>query len=254
MTATFWWILGGGLLMAAVALVGGLTVFLSESRLERLLGPLVGLAAGSLIGGALFHLLPGSVAVLGNSISVYAWVAMGFVGFFALEQILHWHHCHRPPSRHRRPITYLLLVGDGLHNLLGGMAVAGAFLIDIRLGITAWIAAASHEIPQELGDFGVLVAGGWERRSALFFNFISALGFPLGGLLVLGLSHSIDLGFLMPFAAGNFLYIGAADLIPEIRGSEGAAPRWQNLVAFFLGLSALLGVHLVFAPMESMGL
>src|SRR5690606_15066019 len=110
MNSTFWWILGSGLLMAAIALVGGVTVLISERRLERWLGPLVGLAAGSLVGGALFHLVPASVAHLGNTFAVYAWIAGGFVGFFLLEQVVHWHHCHRPPSRHRRPITYLLLV------------------------------------------------------------------------------------------------------------------------------------------------
>lgn len=123
----------------------------------------------------------------------------GFAAFFALEQFLHWRHCHHEfPDRARQPLTYLVLVGDGLHNLLGGLAVGGAFIADIRLGIGAWLAAASHEVPQELGDFGVLVHGGWEKRRALIFNALSALTFLMGGLLAYG--ASLASGCLLPAA------------------------------------------------------
>lgn len=159
-TETFWWITGSGLLMSAIALVGSITLLLPERTLERLLLPLVALAAGSLLGGALFHLLPAAVEAMENSIAVYAWLALGFVTFFALEQFLHWHHCHHATHRHRRPLGHLMLLADGLHNFIGGLAVGGAFLIDIRVGVTAWIAAVAHEVPQELGDFGVLVHSG----------------------------------------------------------------------------------------------
>ena len=97
--------------------------------------------------------------------------------FFALEQFLHWHHCHRAQASCKQPLTYLILLGDGLHNFIGGMAIAGTFLIDIRLGIMSWLAAAAHEIPQELGDFSVLINGGWKKGKALLFNALSALTF-----------------------------------------------------------------------------
>lgn len=160
---TFLWILLGGVLMSAIALVGSVTLLLRPSTLERLLLPLVAFAAGSLIGGALFHMIPASLAGM-PVMATFGWVALGFSIFFALEQFLHWHHCHRAFAECRRPLTYLILIGDGIHNFLGGLSIAGVFLVDTRLGIAAWVAAAAHEIPQELGDFGVLIHGGW--RSA----------------------------------------------------------------------------------------
>jgi zinc and cadmium transporter len=206
--------------------------------------PLVALAAGTLLGGAFFHMLPAAVATLGNRLSVYGWVLGGFVAFFALEQFLHWHHCHRPLGDHR-PLTYLILIADGLHNFVGGLAVGGAFLIDVQLGVTAWLAAAAHEVPQELGDFGILVHGGWPPRRALLFNVLSALSFLLGGLVAYAAASKIDVAFLLPFAAGNFIYIAAADLIPEVREHESATVNLLHFGALLLGLLLLGGLRLV---------
>jgi zinc and cadmium transporter len=229
-----------GLAMSAIALVGSATLILPERTFSRVVLPLVALAAGSLLGGTFFHLLPESVERLGNGIDVYAGLAGGFLAFFVLEQFLHWHHCHQPVSRHK-PVGYLVLLADGLHNLLGGLAVGGAFVIDTELGIVTWAVAAAHEVPQELGDFGILVNSGWSRRSALAFNFASALTFPLGGAIAYALSGDIDVAWLIPFAAGNFLYIGATDLIPQLRARE---PRDQLIQfgAFMAGLGLLLGI------------
>jgi zinc and cadmium transporter len=105
---------------------------------------------------------------------------VGFLIFFGLEQFLHWHHCHRAFAECKQPLTYLILIGDGLHNFLGGLSIAGVFIVDIRLGVAAWLAAAAHEVPQELGDFGVLVHGGWKKRTALLFNLLSGLTFLVG--------------------------------------------------------------------------
>ncbi|MFP4601138.1 MAG: ZIP family metal transporter [Persicimonas sp.] len=241
------WIVGSGLAMAAIALVGAITTVVSERTLEKILLPLVALAAGALLGGALFHLIPAGVEAAGNQSSVYVWVAAGFVVFFLLEQFLHWHHCHRVPSEHKTPpLSHLLLIADGLHNLIGGLAVGGAFVLDIRLGISAWLAAAAHEIPQELGDFGVLVYGGWSKRRALFFNVVSALTFPLGGVLAWVAAKSIDIDFLLPFAAGNFIYIAAADLIPEVKKNERWTVNMLHFGALLLGLFILLGTRLAF--------
>lgn len=171
------WIIGSGLLMSAIALVGSVTLVLSERTLQRILLPLVAFAAGSLLGGAFFHMIPAGLAAGLTDVAVYTLILAGFAVFFGLEQFLHWHHCHRVETTCKKPLTYLILIGDGLHNFLGGLAVAGTFLIDIRLGIVAWLAAAAHEVPQELGDFGVLVHGGWKRRQALFYNVLSALTF-----------------------------------------------------------------------------
>jgi zinc and cadmium transporter len=245
--STLGWIVGSGLLMSAIALVGSVTLLLKAETLERIILPLVAFAAGSLIGGAFFHMIPAGITQSGSSTAFYVWILAGFSTFFALEQLLHWHHCHRASASCKRPLTYLILIGDGLHNFIGGLAIAGTFLVDIRLGIMAWLAAAAHEIPQELGDFGVLVHGGWEKRKALMYNVLSALTFPLGGLLTYALSFNVDVSFLIPFAAGNFLYIGASDLVPEVKEHEDLRINLLNLLSFILGLGLMLLIKVALA-------
>jgi zinc and cadmium transporter len=242
------WIIGSGLLMSAIALVGSVTLLLKEQTLRRILLPLVAFAAGSLLGGAFFHMIPAGLAAGIGDMAVNVLVLSGFAVFFAIEQFLHWHHCHRPTSEAKKPLTYLILIGDGLHNLLGGLAVAGTFLIDIRLGIITWLAAAAHEVPQELGDFGVLVHGGWEKRKALFFNLLSALTFLLGGLAAYVVSFRFDVSFLVPFAAGNFLYIGASDLIPEVKKHENLKANVVHFLAFAAGIALMWVVKAALEP------
>ena len=237
--STLGWIVGSSLLMSAIALVGSVTLLLKPATLQRILLPLVSFAAGSLIGGAFFHMIPAGLAQYGNKDSFFVWILAGFTVFFALEQLLHWHHCHRATASCKQPLTYLILIGDGLHNFIGGLAIAGTFIADIRVGIMAWLAAAAHEIPQELGDFGVLVHGGWERRKALMFNVLSALTFLAGGLLTYAVSFNMDISFLIPFAAGNFIYIGAADLVPEVSKHKDLRVNLQNFLAFVVGISLM---------------
>jgi zinc and cadmium transporter len=241
------WIIGSGLLMCLLSLVGITTLALSDRSLHRLLLPLVALSAGSLLGGAFFHMIPESLEKIASDIFVYIYVVSGFAFFLLLEQLLHWHHCHREDTHCKKPQTYLILVGDGIHNFIGGIAVAGTFLIDIRLGISTWLAAAAHEIPQELGDFGVLVHGGWSRKKALLLNLLSASTFLFGGLLTYLLSFSDWIYYLIPFAAGNFIYIGASDLIPEVNKHESFTHNILHFFCFCSGLLILLGLRLVFA-------
>lgn len=234
----FLWIVLGGVAMSAIALVGSVTLVLRESTLQKVLLPLVAFAAGSMIGGALFHMLPASLVSLSPQ-TTFAWAAAGFALFFALEQFLHWHHCHRASAQCRKPLTYLVLVGDGLHNFLGGLAIAGVFLVDIRLGIAAWLAAAAHEVPQELGDFAVLIHGGWKKRSALLFNLLSGSTFLVGGLVAYAASKHFEVGWLVPLAAGNFLYIGASDLVPEVNKGHSLGTSVVHFACFLAGLGGL---------------
>lgn len=243
--ATFWWILGSGLLMSLIALVGGATLLLSERTLAQLLLPLVALAAGSLLGGAVLHMLPAALAAIEPDEHVWIAFVAGFTLFMALEQFLHWHHCHRAAADCRKPLTYLVLLGDGLHNFIGGLAIAGTFLIDIRLGIMSWLAAAAHEVPQELGDFGVLVHGGWSKRRALAFNVLSGLAFLAGGLVTYALSATIDVTYLIPFAAGNFVYIAAADLVPEVNRHPRAVVNAINTGVFVAGVALMYAATLI---------
>lgn len=229
-----------GLLMSVIALIGSITLVLREDTLHLLLPLLVAFASGSLIGGAFFLMIPASIEQMGNSPRVFAWLAVGFSVFLALEQLLQWHHCHRSPASHTRPVSTMLLVADGLHNFIGGMSIGALFISDFHLGLLAWYAAVAHEVPQELGDFGVLVQAGWSVRHALAFNFVSALTFPVGGVIAYALSGNVDVSVLLPFAAGNFLYIAVADLIPEITMSPDPRDKLFHSSSFAFGLGILL--------------
>jgi zinc and cadmium transporter len=229
----------GGILMSTIALIGSSTFLLLGSRIEKFLLTLVAFSAGALIGGAFFHMIPASLSTESSGSSTFVWVAVGFSLFFAIEQFLHWHHCNRAVTTCRKPLTYLILIGDGLHNFIGGMAIGGTFLIDVRLGVAAWLAAAAHEVPQELGDMGVLLYGGWSKKRAIVFNFLSSITFLLGGLFVYYASFQVDLGFLIPFAAGNFLYIGASDLVPEVNRHERLVANALHFAAFLAGIGGM---------------
>jgi zinc and cadmium transporter len=239
--STLAWIVISGVAMSAIALVGSVAVFLPAGVFVRVVRPLVALAAGSLLGGATFVMLPEAIDELGNDLTPWVWFAGGFVTFFLLEQFLQWHHCHQPVAEHR-PLGHLILIADGLHNFLGGMAVAAAFLVSTSVGLVTWLAAAAHEVPQELGDFGILIHSGWSRRAALMYNVLSAATFIVGGLVAYMLSDSIDVEVLLPFAAGNFVYIAAADLIPELRYEGGPGERLGLMASFGAGLGILLGI------------
>jgi zinc and cadmium transporter len=235
-------ILGFGILMSLIAVIGGLFIFLPEATLKRWLKPIVAFAAGSLLGGAFFHMLPHALSAAENQSIMMLWVVVGFTAFFALDQLLEWHHCHLPPSEHVQPLGPLLLVADGVHNFLGGLAIGAIFLVDIRAGIAAWVAAALHEIPQEIGDFGAMVHAGYSRRKAIVYNFISALTFPLGGVIAYGVGQGMNVHFLVALGAGNFLYIAGADLIPEVKRAERLRDTGTRFVFFILGVSLLFAV------------
>ncbi len=239
--STLSWIAVSGLAMSALALVGSTALVIPARLFNAVVTPLVALAAGAPLRGAPFPMLPEAVGALGNRLSVYAWLALGILLFHTLEQFLHWHHCHRPVSQHR-PVGYLILAADGLHNLIGGLAVGSAFVVDIRLGIITWLVAAAHEIPQEMGDFGILVHSGWRPRNALVYNLVSALTFPVGGLIAYGFAGRVDVAILLPFAAGTFIYIALADLLPETTAATtGLRAKLVHTLSFTAGLAVLGG-------------
>jgi zinc and cadmium transporter len=212
------------------------------------------LSAGTLLGDAFLHLLPealeesmasGSV----NNETVWFGVLAGIVIFFVLEKIIHWRHCHIPTSsEHVHTLGVMNLVGDGLHNLIDGMIIAGAFLVDIRLGLVTTIAVISHEIPQEIGDFGVLIHAGYTVKKALLFNFFSGLASLLGAVLAVAFSFYSDnfIGFIVPIAAGGFIYIASSDLIPELKKECGISKSLRQLFGIFIGLAFMVLVKFIF--------
>ena len=212
----FWWALGSTILVSLISLVGALTLFLNEKILNKIVLLLVGFSAGALLGGAFFHLLPEATAQTDVKI-VYLWVIFGILAFFVLEKLLYWRHCHKEKCE-VHTFTYLSLVGDGFHNLIDGMVIAASYLVNFQTGIVTTIAIISHEIPQELGDFGILIYGGFSKGKALFWNFMSALtavaGTFIGFYLYEHFQGSIPL--MLGFTAGGFIYIAGTDLIPEL--------------------------------------
>ncbi len=241
------WIICGGLLMSMIALVGVVTFALPERTRERLILPLVAFSAGSLLGGALLHLIPEAIERSDGAMTVYLWVLAGFTSFLAFEQFLHWHHWHSDAPEVTSPLSYMMVLGDSVHNFLGGVAVAAAFIVDIRLGTTTWLVAAAHEVPQELGKYGVLVHGGWNRGRALFVSFLSSLTFLVGGLFAYMASIESDVGFLVPFAAGNFLYIAASDLVPEVNRHHHLGVNLLHFASFAAGIALLFAIHVISA-------
>jgi zinc and cadmium transporter len=232
--------------MSAIAWVGLVTAALREEQLKALLLPLVAFAAGSLLGGALLHLLPEAVAARGPGLGTFLPALGGFALFFLMEQFLSWHHGHSVEAVAKQPVTYLILLADGLHNFIGGLAIGASFMVSTEVGVITWIAAAAHEIPQELGDFGILIRGGWGKLQALVANFVSAATIVPGALLAYYLSADFDITFLLSFAAGNFIYIAASDLIPEVKHDRLLRNNLIHFGAFILGVSVILLTRAVF--------
>jgi len=248
------YILGSTFLISLIAFVGVLTLFLKEKLLNKILLVLVSLSAGALIGGAFLHLLPEAILKVGADadalLNIFLYLLLGFCIFFILEQFIRWHHhhgCHGEECN-IKPFSYLILISDGVHNFIDGLIIAGSFVINPSVGIVTTLAVALHEIPQELGDFGVLVYGGFDKTKALFLNFISALTAILGGIAGYFLSAWIEGSavYLLPFAAGNFIYIAASDLIPEIKHRENLKKSLLHFVVFLSGIGLMLLIKIIF--------
>src|SRR3989339_2113963 len=211
---TLCWIIAATAIDGLLGLTGVFSYFLSKESLSKIVIFLVSFATGSLIGGALFHFIPEAFETL-SAASVILTTLAGIILFLIIEKFLHWHHCHNGKCEH--VYTYLILYGDAIHNFIDGLIIAGSFVISVRLGIITSLLVMIHELPQEIGDFGVLVHGGFTRKKAVVYNFLAQLTAILGGVLgFFFLSIKENAVYLLPIAAGGFLYIAAGDLIPEI--------------------------------------
>lgn len=239
--------------ISLTAWVGVFTLFLRDELLDRILLGLVALAAGSLIGGAFFHLLPRAVAEATgeDTFPLFLSLVGGFCTFYVLEQFLHWHH-HHETTHDREAVSYLVLVSDTLHNFIDGLVIAGAFLLGVPVGIVTTLAIALHEIPQEIGDFGVLLYGGFDRRQALVLNYLTQATVVLGGITGVYLGDAVTglPTFLLPFAAGNFVYIASSDLIPEIKREEDSRRSVLYFLVFLVGIGLMLGVRALHGVLE----
>lgn len=233
---TLIWILSATALVSLISLIGILTFGIKTSIFDRISILLVGFAAGALIGGAFLHLLPEAIEQVDANI-VFSHALIGFVIFFLMERYLYWRHCHNGVCD-IHTFTYLNLVGDGIHNFTDGIIIATSFATDIKLGIITTMAVIFHEVPQEMGDFGILVYGGFSKQRALLFNFLSALTAVAGAVVGYALSNITESTslFFISFTAGGFIYIAASDLIPELHKQKSIKRANVAFVAFILGL------------------
>jgi zinc and cadmium transporter len=222
--------------ISSISFIGIFTLALKEKLLQKIVLLLVSLSAGVLMGGAFLHLLPESVKI-SEGLDTFLFILFGFILFFLIEKVLHWRHCHKGECQ-IHTFTYMNLIGDSIHNFIDGLIIATSFVISHPLGMTTTLAIALHEIPQEIGDFGVLIYGGFEKRKALILNFLTALTAILGGVIgffITTMVENVKL-FILPFAAGGFIYIAATDLIPEIRKETSLKKSMVYFGIFILGI------------------
>jgi len=233
-------------IVSLISFVGVITLALTKKLLNKILLVLVGLSAGALMGGAFLHLLP-EAAEASEGLNVYLFVLVGFILFFLIEKVLHWRHCHKGECD-VHTFRYMNLVGDSIHNFIDGMILAASFVVSIPLGVTTTIAISAHEIPQEIGDFGVLLYGGFSKKKAIILNFCVALTAVMGGLIGYFLTSYVEniVVFIIPFAAGGFIYIAATDLVPEIRKELDMKKYMVTLVIFICGILLMWATKIVF--------
>ena len=227
-------------IISLISFVGVFTLGIKAQRLKKVLIYFVSFSAGALFGDVFIHLLPEVVEEHGFGLNIGIGVLVGIVLFFIIEKFVHWQHCHVPEEKgHVHPFTYSILVGDALHNFIDGLIIGASYLVSFPAGVATTLAVLLHEIPQEIGDFGVLVHGGFSKGKALLLNFLSALTAVLGVIIALALSgtiESISL-ILVPIAAGGFIYIAGSDLIPELhKHSEKFGESLGHLIVFILGI------------------
>lgn len=241
--------IGSVILVSVISLVGVVTLSVSETKLKRVVFILVGLATGALFGDALIHLLPQAFESLRSKVETSLYVLAGIFVFFILEKFLRWRHEHvlqdAEPVHH---IGLMNLVADGLHNLIDGMLIGASYLVDIKIGVATTLAVVLHELPQEIGDFGILLHAGFSRTRALVFNFLSASLAVIGAVvaLVVGTAAASFSTLMLPITAGGFIYIAGSDLVPELHKESDAT---KSLLQF-LALSAGVGLMLLLLLLE----
>jgi zinc and cadmium transporter len=238
-------ILIASVVVSLISFVGIFTLSLRDELLHSLL--FLSFAAGTMLGVAFLHLIPESIQI-GTVDGAMQIAVFGILSFFMVEKLLHWHHHHghhhAGEEPEHPPFTYLNLVGDGIHNFVDGTVIAASFLTSPSLGIASTIAIIAHEIPQEIGDFSLLIYGGFSKAKALFFNFLSALTALAGALAAYFFYPYIPglTAFLLPLAAGHFIYIACVDMVPELHKEKDPGRSAMQLVAMLLGIGVIVAM------------
>jgi zinc and cadmium transporter len=234
-----WWTeaILASIITSFVSLIGIAVMMVQKKYLAKVLTVLVAVAAGTLLGDAFIHLIPEAIS---GGASKWPWgVIGGMLLFFALEKILQWHHCHEDPASHKN--AKISLAADAIHNLIDGMMIGASFSIGHKLGVATTLAIMLHEIPQEIGDFAIMVQSGLSYGRAIWLNFLSAC-FSLVGVIIVMMGGGQKVGVeLSALSAGGFIYLAASDLIPELhRHDSKLSQSIIELLAIVTGV-ALIG-------------
>ncbi|MFA5792797.1 MAG: ZIP family metal transporter [Candidatus Gracilibacteria bacterium] len=243
MLNTWFYAIASVVIVSLISVVGIFTLAINLERLKSILIYMISLSAGALIGDAFIHLLPEAVEQNGLTLNISLYIIFGIVMSFSIEKFILWRHCHLPTTKvHVHPFAWMNLFGDSVHNFIDGLVIGASYLVNIPTGIATTFAVVLHEIPQEIGDFGVLVHGGFTKKKAILLNLLTA-GTAIVGtilMLIIGPIAESSVIFLIPFAAGSFIYIASTDLIPELHKETLPHRAFFQLIWFLIGIGAML--------------
>ncbi len=233
-------------LLGSICSVGlaSLVLLLRGKRLAVGVAGLIPYAIGTLLGAAFFGMIPHALRHL-PSAKVLPAVLAGIILFYVLEKFALWRHCHEQPCAHHTRAGAMILIGDSLHNFVDGVAIAVAFSGSVPLGIATAVAVIAHEVPQEVGDFAILLESGYSRSRALWFNALSSLAALLGALMTYALLPVVQsvVPYLLSLSAASFIYIALADLVPGRRVTGGLRSLAWELPLIALGIATIMLLH-----------
>ena len=244
MNLTLLYITFAGILMCLTSVIAAGILLLKENILKKLLFPVVSISSGVFIGSAFLFLIPESMELFDSHQFAMFIVLIGFLVFFFLEELLKWHHCHKMPHEHAsehvrskdNKLGWLITFSDFFHNAIDGASIAATFIISPKLGVLTTLSTFLHELPQEIGDVGILLHSGFKKKKAFLINLFSQLSFFIGALFIYFYNNDFLIHLLMPFTAGTFIYVSAVDLVPEIKASHITKERLLDAFYFLLGI------------------
>lgn len=231
-------------IVSLLSLLGLIAFPFGEEKIKKFLIWAVAFAGGTLLGDAFLHLIPEAYKA-GGGVGIAFSILGGILAFFVLEKFIHWHHCHDIGcEEHNHTFSYVIMVGDGAHNFIDGMIIAASYAVSIPIGIATTIAVVFHEIPHEIGDFASMLYGGFSKTKALWYNFLAGIVAIFGAILVLMIDSSFAniSYYLVPFAAGGFIYVASADIIPELHKSTKISHSLGQLLFIIGGIAIMYGL------------
>lgn len=236
------WIILFSLLGSAGLVCGAAIVLLLQEKARNRLVPfLINYAAGTLLGAAFLLMLPNALTRT-DALPVFSTVLAGFVGFFLIEKLIIWRHCHEEECDPHGSAGILILFGDAIHNFVDGLVITSSFLFSIELGITVSIALFTHEGPQTIGNFAILLDAGFSRSKAFFLSLLSAMTTPAGAILsywYLSAANQL-VPYFLAVSAASFIYIASADLIPRLHRKTGALMTLRQFITLAAGIGTIV--------------